>query len=78
MGTTVTPLEGLDAAIRVAGGAKALADQLGLVKSAIGNWRRRSGGVPPKHVPAVSRKTGLPPHVLRPDLFDAPQPVAAE
>ena len=76
MNTPATPLLGLEAAIQAAGGSSALAAQLGMVKSAIGNWRRREGGVPPKHVPAVARITGLSPTTLRPDLFP-PQPVAA-
>lgn len=58
---------GLDAAIRAAGGSTALARRLGLTPSAIGNWR--STGIPAARAPEVSRVTGLPLHVLRPDLF---------
>ena len=67
-----TALGGLNAAIEVAGSASELAKRLGMVKSAIGNWRRREGGVPARHVSTVCRHTGLAPHVVRPDLFPAP------
>lgn len=70
-------LSGLNAAIRAAGSASALADRMGMVKSAVSNWRRREGGVPPQHVPSVCRHTGLPAHVVRPDLFPAPAEAAA-
>lgn len=65
-------MDGLAAAINAAGGSSALASRLGMVKSVIGNWRRREGGVPAKHVPAVARVTGLSPTMLRPDLFPVP------
>lgn len=71
MDTSTEALRGLRAAIEAAGSAKALAERMGMVKSAIGNWRRREGGIPAKHVPRVSRHTGLPAHQLRPDLFPA-------
>lgn len=73
MSTPSTALEGLEAALQAAGGSAALIRKLGRKsKSAVGNWRRRDGGIPAGVVPEVSRITGLPPHVLRPDLFDAP------
>lgn len=34
--------------------------------------RWAAGRVPAERVRAVSRYTGIPPQVLRPDLFDAP------
>lgn len=64
-------LAGLDAAIKAAGGKTALALAVSRSKSIIGNWRR-AGGIPASALPRVSKVTGLPPHVLRPDLFDAP------
>ena len=58
---------GLDAAVRAAGGSAALARKLGLTPSAVGNWR--STGIPASRAPEVSRVTGVPLHVLRPDVF---------
>lgn len=53
------------------GGARAGAEKLGLKRTALVMWRTR-GQVPAKHVRAVSRATGIPPHELRPDLWDPP------
>lgn len=39
---------------------------------AINEWRKLQKGVPPKRVLAVSRAIGLPPHVIRPDVFPRP------
>jgi DNA-binding transcriptional regulator YdaS (Cro superfamily) len=69
---------GLDAAIKAAGGKAALARKLNRTKSVIGNWRRRDGGIPASVVPEAARVTGLPPHVLRPDLYDPPAPQQGE
>ena len=62
---------GLEQAIAAVGSNVALARGLGVVPSAITNWKR-NGGVPPKWVPYVSKLSKVPPHVLRPDLFDSP------
>lgn len=56
--------EGLILAIEKAGGPTALAGLLGLVPSAITQWRR----VPMKWVFEISSKTGLPLHQLRPEF----------
>lgn len=65
----------VDAAVRAAGGVGKLAEKLEVGQSAVSNWRRT--GIPLKRVPFVSRVTGIPPHVLRPDAFDAPAAGAA-
>lgn len=46
------------------GGRVRLARLCGVDKSTPYSWRV----IPPVHVPAVAEATGLPPHVLRPDL----------
>jgi DNA-binding transcriptional regulator YdaS (Cro superfamily) len=61
----------IDDAIKAAGGPTKLAKALGLDHSTIIGWRR-AGRVPAERVRAVSAATGIPPHELRPDLFDAP------
>lgn len=48
-----------------AGGYAALAKALGLSRATVWGWRE----VPPKHVIAVERETGIPRHLLRPDLY---------
>lgn len=55
-------------AVKAAGGARMLAEALRIDRQAVYQWKR----IPPSRVRAVSRITGIPPHVLRPDIFDAP------
>lgn len=63
-----------DKAISEAGGGAALAAKLGITRQAVYQWDR----VPPQHVLDVERVTGVSRHQLRPDLFGAPQPEAAQ
>lgn len=51
--------------IKKAGGAKALADALGLYKQTVYQWKR----VPAHHVLKVAEITGLEPKQIRPDVF---------
>ena len=43
----------------------ALARAIGVTRGAVAQWER----VPGERVGQVSRVTGLPPHIIRPDLF---------
>lgn len=54
--------------IRRAGGVVKLAAAVKRHHSTILGWNR----VPPEHVKAVSAATDVPPHELRPDLWDPP------
>src|SRR6266700_5275313 len=56
---------GLEEAIRVAGGAGALARKIGISQPSISNWSR----VPPERVLAVEAATGIGRAILRPDLY---------
>jgi len=60
---------GLSEARRKAGSWTAIAKKIGLSPAAVAKWER----CPPWHVPAVSELTGVPRHVLRPDLYEAPE-----
>jgi DNA-binding transcriptional regulator YdaS (Cro superfamily) len=62
---------GLATAIEAAGGVGRLARMLGLSQPTVSIWKR----VPPHRVIEVERLTGLSRRVLRPDLFDVPEPV---
>jgi len=53
------------AAIKAAGGVRLLARKLGIHPEAIQQWKC----VPAERLQAVAEITGLPQHVLRPDLF---------
>jgi DNA-binding transcriptional regulator YdaS (Cro superfamily) len=44
-------------------------------KATVTRWS--NGRVPPERVRDVEKVTGIPPHDLRPDLWDAPQSVEA-
>lgn len=57
-------------AVEAAGGARVLAEKLGVFPSAISNWRH--DGIPPRRVPAIERLTGVPAHQLRSDLWEPP------
>jgi DNA-binding transcriptional regulator YdaS (Cro superfamily) len=61
-----TPMsERLELALRLAGGAKELAQALGVTPQAVAAWRR----VPGPRVLAVERLTGVPRELLREDLY---------
>jgi DNA-binding transcriptional regulator YdaS (Cro superfamily) len=57
----------LTLAIKAAGGTAALAKALGVKSQAISQWKR----CPPKRALAVSKASGIPPHVLRPDVYSS-------
>lgn len=48
---------------------EALASVLSVSKGTASKWSRR---VPPERVPDVEAATGIPRHVLRPDLWEPP------
>lgn len=52
-------------AIEAAGAGKALAGRIGVTPQALSQWRR----VPARRVLDVERASGVPRHVLRPDLY---------
>lgn len=54
---------------------QALADVLGVRQSTVASWESGHRSVSASLVGRVSACTGIPMHVLRPDLF--PQPAAA-
>jgi TorA maturation chaperone TorD len=57
--------EGLDEAIRVAGGVGALARKIGISQPSVSNWSR----VPAERVLSVEAATGVSRALLRPDLY---------
>ena len=61
-------------AIEAAGGGAALARMLNSRRQAIYQWKR----VPADHVLSVERFSGIPRHILRPDLYPSPiEPLSA-
>jgi DNA-binding transcriptional regulator YdaS (Cro superfamily) len=58
-------MNGLAKAIDAVGGLSGLADPLDISVQAISQWKQ----VPPLRVLAVERISGIPRHVLRPDLY---------
>jgi TorA maturation chaperone TorD len=59
--------EGLDEAIRAAGGVGALARKVGISQPSVSNWAR----VPAERVLSVEAATGVSRAILRPDLYAA-------
>lgn len=60
--------EPITKAIEKAGSVKALAELVGVTPQGVSQWKR----VPQKHVKAIEALTGLPLHVIRKDVYDAP------
>lgn len=60
--------DGLKRAKKAAGGGSALARAVGVSPAAISQWR----WVPVMQVLTVERATGIPRHVLRPDVYPPP------
>jgi TorA maturation chaperone TorD len=58
--------QGLDEAIRAAGGITELARRIGISQPSVSNWER----VPAERVLSVEAATGVARAVLRPDLYD--------
>jgi hypothetical protein len=55
-------------ALREAVSAADIAKKLRITRQAVGCWH----AVPAEHVKPISVLTGIPPHELRPDLYDPP------
>lgn len=64
------PDHGLQAAIAASRGISALARSLGLAQPTVSAWKR----VPAHRVIQIERLTGVSRRVLRPDLYDVPEP----
>lgn len=54
--------------IKAAGGALRVAEKLDLSHQAVYQWKQ----VPPVHVMIVSEMSGIPPHLIRGDVFPKP------
>jgi TorA maturation chaperone TorD len=61
--------DGLDEAIRVAGGVGALARKIGISQPSVSNWVR----IPAERVLSVEAATGVSRTILRPDLYGTDQ-----
>lgn len=62
--------DGLQAAIAEVGSIGKLARLLGLAQPTVSAWRR----VPPHRVIEIERLTRVSRRILRPDLYDVPEP----
>jgi len=68
---------GLRKAIKAEKSQAALAKKIGKTQGHISKWLQR-GHVPAEMVPLIEDATGVPCHVLRPDIFRLKHQVAAE
>ena len=55
-------------AIEKAGSVKALAEAAGVTPQCVSQWKK----IPIGRVRAIEKGTGIPRHLLRPDIFDVP------
>lgn len=60
-------IEILSKAAKQVGGVTKLAKEIGIKHNGFYAWKE----IPAKHVPAISKATGIPRHELRPDLYEA-------
>ena len=65
----------VNAVVERLGGVARAADALGIKHPSVCGWIVR-GQVPAARVAEVSRMIGVPPHVIRPDIFPAPESVS--
>ncbi len=65
----MTPVEALREAVRLIGSQSATGRFLGVSQHAVWQWLAREKPLPAKYVLPVSRKTGIPPWVLNPDIY---------
>lgn len=66
--------EGIEAAVRAAGGVGVLARALGISQPAVSSWRR----IPADRVLAIEALTQVPRYRLRPDLYPGEEPGLSE
>lgn len=66
----VSKIRGIDLAIHAAGNRNRLARAIGKSPQLIAYWDKTLGRIPAEYVPEVSRKTGIPAALLRPDIYE--------
>jgi DNA-binding transcriptional regulator YdaS (Cro superfamily) len=74
MDSVATPFEALKAAVARAGSQSAFARLLGVGQPAVWKWLQSSKRLPPQHVLAAERETGVSRHLLRPDIYPPETP----
>ncbi len=63
-------MDAISLAIKKAGGAVKLGKALGITRQAVEQWPKRV--VPPEHVLAIEKLTGISRYALRPDIYGDP------
>ena len=71
MHTQMSPFEALQAAVHATGGQSALARVCGRSQPAVWKWVQSAQRLPAEHVLTVEAATGIPRHLLRPDIYPA-------
>lgn len=70
---SITPKQALAKAVKKAGGQTELANLINTKQQNVWQWLHRDGKASAKFVAKISSVTGVPCHVLRPDIFPAPE-----
>lgn len=68
----MTDESAVESVIKKAGGQVKLAAAAGVTQQAVSHWLNRLRRIPGDYVPRISDATGIPRHVIRPDLYPAP------
>jgi DNA-binding transcriptional regulator YdaS (Cro superfamily) len=71
MSTTAEPLEALHAAVEAAGSQSELARICNVTQPAVWRWLQTAKRLPAEYVLTVEAATGIPRHLLRPDIYPA-------
>lgn len=66
----------LHRAIKTAGSMRELGEAIGCTTSQVSMWKYRNN-IPPQYVLKIEQATGVPRHLLRPDIYPAPEGAAA-
>jgi Uncharacterized protein conserved in bacteria, prophage-related len=71
MGLDTTPRDALEQAIDKAGSQTAFAALCGVSQAAVWKWLQTAKRLPAEYVLTVEAATGIPRHLLRPDIYPA-------
>jgi DNA-binding transcriptional regulator YdaS (Cro superfamily) len=68
----MTDTSAVETVIKKAGGQVKLAAAAGVTQQAVSHWLIGLRRIPAEYAKPIADKTGIPLHVIRPDLFPAP------
>jgi len=73
MAIELTPLEALQSAVDACGSQNEFARKIGVSQPTVWKWLQTTKRVGDAYVVKVAELSGIPPHILRPDLYPKAQ-----